>query len=232
MSKGRFLRAVTDPVKFASHFWPEKSFFNKQVEITYSVRDNVETVVPAGNMLGKDYIAGYIATSGIMYPQMYFPPEYVRWIDSQRSPSNPYPHTVRIITTSVKDDHLRVLWGEIGRWVQSCRYPMDYRKCKEGGYIINHREIKKLYGSGENRVEDKISYLRGMVSEKGEGMAGHHAAYTFCIVDEASGVDDIVYTQAATWAKKFLIIGNPNPTANFFYRMVKGGDILENLPRS
>jgi hypothetical protein len=70
----------------------------------------------------------------------------------------------------------------------------------------------------------KISYLLGMVSQKGEGMAGHHARYTLGIIDEASGVDDLVYTQMDTWAKRKLIIGNPNPTENFFKKLVVGGD--------
>lgn len=222
-----FLRTITDPLKFAAHFWPDVRFYKKQVDIIEAYRDSDEVVVHACNMSGKDFVAGFLALSGFMFPQMYFPPEYVSWIESQRSPTNPNPHTVRIITTSVKDDHLRVLWGEIGRYVQTCRYPMDYRKCIEGGYIVNHRDIRKMVGKGESRQEDKISYLRGMVTEKGEGLAGHHAAYTFGIVDEASSMDDLTYTQMKTWAKKFLMIGNPLPCENEFRRAVKGGDILE-----
>ncbi len=41
-----------DPIKFANLMWPNVRFYNKQKEIIYSVRDNDETVVVAGNMLG------------------------------------------------------------------------------------------------------------------------------------------------------------------------------------
>jgi hypothetical protein len=128
---------------------------------------------------------------------------------------------VRVVTTSVKDDHLRVLWGEIGRFIDTSRFPLVYKK--GGPLIVNHRELKKYDG----KYTDKISYMIGLVSERGEGMAGHHAANTLCIIDEASGVDDIAYTQAGTWAKRLLAIGNPNNTTNFFYRMVKKGDLTE-----
>ncbi len=96
---------------------------------------------------------------------------------------------------------------------------LDVRK--GGPLIINHRDVKKLVDG----KECKISYLRGMVSEKGEGMAGHHAAHTLGIIDEASGLEDIVYTQMGTWARRILAIGNPNPCQNFFRRAVKEGDL-------
>jgi hypothetical protein len=162
-------------------------------------------------MLGKDFVAGFIAVVGfLMHP------------------------VCRIVTTSVKDDHLRVLWGEIGRFIQSARVPLD--STKGGPLILNHRDIRKVHLPGvvlpDGRIVTErevcsISYLRGMVSEKGEGMAGHHAPWTLIIIDEASGVDDLVYTQADTWARRKLIIGNPNPCppTHFFYKGCEGGDL-------
>lgn len=41
-----------DPLVFGKLLWPDVEFYDKQRSIIYSVRDNVETVVPAGNMLG------------------------------------------------------------------------------------------------------------------------------------------------------------------------------------
>lgn len=131
----------------------------------------------------------------------------------------PSSSEIRIVTTSVKDDHLRVLWGEIGRFVQTCKYPLEHKK--GGPLIINHRDIRKVM-RGE---VCKISYLRGMVSEKGEGLAGHHAPYTLIVGDEASGLDDLVYTQSDTWARRKLFIGNPNPCSNFFKRYSQEGDL-------
>ncbi len=59
-------------------------------------------------------------------------------------------------------------------------------------------------------------------------MAGHHAPHTLCIIDEASGVDQVVYDMQQGWAKRLLVISNPNPTQNFFYKAVEAGDLLVN----
>lgn len=206
---------LRDPLVFAKLLWPQVYFYSKQREIIQSVVDNDETVVPAGNMLGKDFVAGFIAVWFFLVHR-----------------------ECRVITTSVKDDHLRVLWGEIGRFIDTASVSLD--KTKGGPLILKHRDIRKINDKG---IECKISYLLGMVSEKGEGMAGHHAASTLLIVDEASGVDNVVYTQADTWAgggtfnggldrKRKLIIGNPNPCTSFFKTLVKGGDLLAPPPKS
>ena len=191
-------QSLLDPMTFARQFFPQYQFYDKQVEILESIRDNDETVVVAGNMMGKDFVAGFAALHFFV----------------TRVPC-------RVVTTSVRDDHLRVLWGEIMRFVQDSRVPL---RVEEGGpLLVNHRDIRRI----ENGEQCPISYLRGMVSEKGEGMAGHHAKHTLFIVDEASGVDPVVYTQGCTWAKRVLIIGNPNPCPmdHFFYRSVKEGNV-------
>lgn len=187
-----------NPLAMAECFWPGVQFYDKQKQIIESVRDDDETFVPAGNMLGKDFVSGFIAL----------------WYFIAFDP-------VRIVTTSVKDDHLRVLWGEINNFVRSAAVPL---RDDEGGFLkVNHHDIRKTIGTSEGITK---SYLRGMVSAKGEGMAGHHAEFTLAIMDEASGIDDLVYTQAGTWAKKMLVIGNPNRCNNFFYHGVKGGNIV------
>lgn len=179
-------------------YWPNVRFYDKQWEIIRSVEQNDVTVVPAGHQLGKDFVTGFIALAYfLVHPE------------------------VRIITTSVKDDHLRVLWGEIGRFMQTAEFPLLE---EEGGpFKVNHRDIRKLV----NGEYHPISYLRGMVSQKGEGMAGHHAANTLLIIDEASGVDNEVFERGSSWAKKMLIIGNPYPCGahHFFYKGVMEGDL-------
>lgn len=179
---------------------------------------------------------------------MYFEDDYVREVDSWRSPTNPYPHTVRVVTTSVKDDHLRVLWGEIGRFVDTARLDTALGPLKErdgGPLVTNHRDYRKLVGylpspagSGGGGTggwqadrpgsQCKISYLRGMVSESGEGLAGHHAAYTLLIADEASGTHNKVLEQGRGWAKRVFAIGNPNPCpkTQWFRAGCEGGDLL------
>jgi hypothetical protein len=190
------------PRNFLKLFWPHVSMYKEQWAVIDSVEENPETFVSAGNMLGKDFLSGYIIVRAIIV--------------------NP---VARIVTTSVKDEHLDVLWGEIGRFIETCKYPL---KSSAGGpLIVNHHHIRKQnVKTGE---QDKISYVKGMVSKEPEGLAGHHAPYTLGVIDEASGVSNIAYTQIGTWAKHILAIGNPNPCGrdHFFYRGVKGGDLLD-----
>lgn len=190
---------VVDPMALKDLLWPDVTFYKEQVDVVYSVVENDETFVPAGNMLGKDYVAGFICLYTFLAHK-----------------------EVRVVTTSVKDDHLRVLWGEIGRFIQSSRHPLEVEK--GGPLIVNHRDIRKVVGGRQCQ----ISYMRGMVSERGEGMAGHHAAFTLGVIDEASGVDDLVYTQMDTWSKRKLVFGNCNPCPqnHFFHKGVKEGDLL------
>lgn len=187
-----------EPLRFKHALWPDINFYDKQLEIIDSVQNNVETYVPAGNQLGKDFIAGFIAV----------------WFFTVFE-------FVRVVTTSVKDDHLRVLWGEINSYLSSARAPL--RMDRGGPFLVNHRDVRKMVGSPQAREK---SYMIGMVSAKGEGLQGHHAPNTLLIIDEASGVDDEVYQMGTTWAKRVLIIGNPLPCTNFFFRGVTAGDKL------
>jgi hypothetical protein len=201
---------VLDPIKFAKTFWPDVRFYREQKEIIYSVRDNYETVVPAGNMLGKDFIAGFITL----------------WFFLSR-------HPCRIVTTSADFSQLKsVLWGEIGRFISTAKYPLT--SDHGGPLLVNDLRIRKYH---EGKL-CRVSYIIGRVAAKGEGMLGHHVTpesgkyvddgvpRTLFIADEASGVEDIAFERADTWAKRKLIIGNPYPCTNHFYKAVKGGDIL------
>lgn len=199
-----FVEQIRDPIKYLRWLWPDVAFYAKQQEIIYSVRDNPETIVPAGHQLGKDFVAGAIALGAFLAPQVF--------LDA----ANP-SREVRVVTTSVKDDHLRVLFGEIGRFIDSAKYPL--RVERGGPLLARHREIRKV----TDGMADKISYLVGTVSETGEGLSGHHAAHTLLICDEASGCHNMVYDRGVTWAKRLLVIGNPYPAGNFFEAAVKEG---------
>src|SRR5574343_536942 len=187
---------VADPIQLARLLWPDVRFYDRQREIIYSVRDDDITLVPAGNMLGKDFVAGFIALWFFMVHR-----------------------EVRVVTTSVKDDHLRVLWGEIDRFIKTSKYPLT--SDKGGPLVYNHHESRK---SVEGQV-DKHGYLLGAVGKSGEGLSGHHARHTLLIMDECSGVDDLAYGAGQGWMQKLLAIGNPNECQNFFRRGVKEGDI-------
>lgn len=202
-----------DPFEFARVMWPDVRFYGKQREAVYSAMENDETYVPAGNMLGKDFVTGFICLYAFLTR-----------------------HPCRIVTTSAKDDHLRVLWGEINRFIQTAKYPLEAKK--GGPLIVNHQDIKKVV-RGE---VCKISYLTGMVASPQSiaAMQGHHVAdvgdgipRAFFVSDESSSVPDEYYQKAKTWFHRMIAIGNTWPCNNFFFRAVegtpdrkdKGGDI-------
>lgn len=187
-----------DPRDIQRVLWPDVTFYKEQWDIIDSVENNYETFVVAGNMLGKDFVSGFIVVKNFLTNKV-----------------------ARIVTTSVKDEHLDVLWGEIGRFIDTCRFPLKY--AKGGPLLVNHHHIRKV----TDGAIDPISYVKGMVSKEPEGLAGHHAPYTLAIIDEASGVSDIAYTQLGTWAKRILAIGNPNPCNNWFKDGIKGGDLID-----
>lgn len=211
--------AITDPMQFKAILWPQVQFYRQQIDIIQSIRDSKETYVVAGNQLGKDYVAGFIALSFFLKPQLYFEPEYITEVEERRSQFNPFPHTRRVITTSIRDDHLRVLWAEIGRFIQDSRPPLNHDK--GGPLCVYHKEIRLAH---EKAAKNPVNYLIGCVSEKGEGLAGHHAAYTLMIGDEASGIEDVAREMGQGWAKRFLWIGNPNSCDAFFKREIEKGD--------
>ena len=191
-----------DPIEFAKQLWPHVRFYDKQQEIIYSFVNNRETFVVAGNMLGKDFVAGFIAL----------------WFFLTR-------HPCRIVTTSVTEEHLDVLWGEIGNFISTSRLALDV--AHGGALIRTHRRISKIV-NGEICPK---SYLRRMVAapDKLEKLGGHHIPQTgdgiprtAFMVDEASGVLDEYYNMGQKWRNRTLIFGNPWPCSNFFFRAVKG----------
>jgi len=197
-----------NPVRFIKAFWPDVALYREQRIILESLRDNLETVCVAGNMLGKDFVAGLAVVHFFLTR-----------------------HPVRVVTTSADGYQLEaVLWGEIRRFLQSARFPLDSQR--GGPVLVNHLHLRKIR---DGRV-DPLSYVIGRVAAKGEGMLGHHIAdtgdgipRTMFVADEASGVDDVSYKRACTWSKRRLIIGNPFPCTNFFFSAVEGGD-LERKP--
>lgn len=200
---------LTDPIKLQRVLWPHVTFYRQQRQIIYSVWEDDETISVAGNMLGKDYVAGFICLAFFL----------------TRTPC-------RVLTTSVDSTQLEgVLWGEIRRFIQESKYPLESEK--GGPLVVNHLNIRKVFTSGIKKGElCPRSYLKGRTAAKGEGMLGHHIETTqdriprtLFVADEASGVDDQSYNNADTWANRKLIIGNPYPCTNFFYRGVEGGDV-------
>lgn len=197
-----------DPFTLKEMFWPDVYFYREQREVIQSVVDNPETFCVAGNVLGKDFVTAFI----------------MLWFFLTRDPC-------RIVATSVDNDQLEgVLWGEINHFIEIAKHPLD---SKRGGPLeINHLHIRKIRANGKRSPK---SYLRLRVAKRGEGMLGHHLPrhwglpWTMFVSDEASGVEDISFDRADTWAHRKLIIGNPFPCQNFFYRGVEEGTkVLKN----
>jgi len=187
---------VMDPIKFCEQVWPHIQLYDKQYEILYSVRDNDETYVPAGNALGKDFVSAICAL----------------WFFCSRRPG-------RVVTTSVKSDQLSdVLWGEIRRLrdTAAIRLPIQY----------NHLHIRQVYNDGTfvplcelvGQVCNQGEALLGRHLAKTGGIPR-----TLAIFDEASGMSSDAYESSDTWTHRKLIIGNPYPCNNFFLKGVRGG---------
>ena len=47
---------VVSPFRLKDEMWPDVRFYKQQCEIIQSVEENAETVVVAGNQLGKDFV--------------------------------------------------------------------------------------------------------------------------------------------------------------------------------
>lgn len=190
----------TDPLWLAEYLWPDVTFYDKQIEIIESAWRDDETYVKAGNMLGKDFVGGFIALAFFLMH-----------------------HPCKIVTTSVNQDQLDVLWGEMDRFIRTSRQPLS--DDMGGPLRINHMDIRKVV----NGTVEEDSYLKGIVAtstKRGEGLSGHHQANTLAIIDEASGVSDVSHKMIRAWAKHILVIGNPHECNNFFRRGCRDGSLL------
>lgn len=184
-----------EPLNFVGYYWPDLHLYDKQIEILYSLRDNDETVVRAGNGLGKDFIAG-LATL---------------WFFGSRTPA-------RVVTTSVDGSQLdHVLWGEIRRFIQTANNTLPF--------LVNHQLIRQVVGGKvvplcevAARVARKGEGLLGRHLPR-------DIPRTLVVFDEASGNEDTSYDSTVTWSHRRLVIGNPFPCTNFFRRACREGDI-------
>lgn len=189
---------VIDPMKFKQLCWPSVTFYREQREIIYSVRDNDETFVPAGNQLGKDFVTAFICL----------------WFFCSRRPA-------RVVTTSVKADQLNdVLWAEIRRFIDTSevRLPVQYNHLfmrqtrRDGSLEPRSSLIGQVTRQGES--------LLGRHLERGT----NNLPTTMAVFDEASGIGSQAYESSDTWAHRKLVIGNCYPCTNFFFSGVSEGN--------
>lgn len=206
------LDIVNDPIGFAVRCWPLISFYKEQRDIIYSVRDNDETIVPAANQLGKDFVAAFIAI----------------WWQMRTRPA-------RVLATSPQATQLEdVLWGEIRKLLRASKVPLPLhpthmlvRQQRNDGTYVDTGELRgqavnkgeALLGRHLPRISDDSPQCRHYV-ERGES----GIPTTLLLVDEGSGMDDEPYYKSETWAHRRLTIGNCYPTTNFFYQGTQAGD--------
>lgn len=199
---------VVDPLYWRDLFWPDVVFAPYQENILYSLVYNVETIVVAGNELGKDFVAGFVIPW---------------WFGSAMKMG----HTCRIVATSVNEAHLGVVWGEAGRFLTTSRYPLIVSKeCPNAPFNLASMALTR---AGERMVAGKnpINYAWGMVAggEK-EALLGHHSETSLAMIDEASGMVDNTYEKMSKWYKRLFMWGNPFECENEFRRAVEAGDVL------
>lgn len=194
-----FLLTHSDPLGFIHTCWPDVRVYDRQAEVIESVRDNDWTVVPAGNDLGKDFIAALTAL----------------WFFCSRSPCF-------VVTSSVDGSQLEaVLWGEIRKFIRESVVPLPIQE--------NHLLLRQyLRGEIEpqSRMEGRVVKVgEGLLGRHIPKRPPHWLPMTLVIFDECSAIDDICYDTSDTWAHRGLIIGNPYPCENFFRRFVDAGDV-------
>lgn len=226
-----------DPVALCCYMWPHSFIPPKARDILWSVKESVRTLVVAGNMLGKDWTLGRLCLAFWYSPWTFFPPGHFREVESRaemvgyarmrglgsvKEVPEYVLHQRRIVTTSVKGEHLRVLWGEIGTAWRTCAVDLGAR------FVMNDQEIRFREELEGERGRNVNSYLVGMVSgsDNHEGLTGHHAPYTLAVGDESSGLPNGVFDAFTTWAKRECYIGNPKQCNNRYKSEFRQGDLL------
>lgn len=113
-------------------------------------------------------------------------------------------------TAPTHDQLYAVLWKEIAVWL--LRMPEKYK---------NLYEWNGEYVRMKARPETWFARARTGRKESPEALAGMHGEFIFIVVDEASGVDDIVFEtmEGALTGLNYLLfmISNPTRTTGYFY---------------
>lgn len=126
-----------------------------------------------------------------------------------------YPALVAC-TANTQSQLEMVLWGEIARWV---------RRLPEGLRGLVEVKADKVVLTGAGRGEN-AAYARTSSKERPEALQGFHSENMLFVVDEASGIDDIVFEVAqgslTTPGAKIVLTGNPTRRQGYFYNAFNG----------
>jgi len=103
-----------------------------------------------------------------------------------------------------------VLWGELAKWIRQMKEPYkSWLKVGSGRIeLVEH-------------PEEAFAVARTARKETPEAFQGFHSDNMLFIVDEASGVEDIIFEVGqgamSTEGAKTLMAGNPTRTSGFFF---------------
>lgn len=191
---------LVDPLKLIRVTWPSVVLYREQKDILYSVEENPETIVPAGNQLGKDWITALIVLVFYLRRQ-----------------------SARVLTTSVDQPQLeQVLWGEMAGFIAGAEYKLPLK--------INHLSIKKINNGVEDpkgyligRTAANQAGLQGHHLPRINGTIPS----TLAVYDEASGITEEMFNATRAWRHTMLVIGNCFPCRNYFYQSAKEGNLVD-----
>lgn len=213
---------MSSPFGLQEVCWPWIRHSRDQRDMMLSVRDSKQTFVKSANMMGKDFEAAVIACTFFVVPEVFFSRRHNEEAWANLFPGEKRPRR-RIVTTSNTDDHLVVLWSEIGRLLTTSAYPL---LASRGGSLVLLNQNVTFADERADAGGNVPSYLTGMVSNKPDKFSGHHAPYSLVMGDEASSIDDEVQVKCGMWARRELWWGNPWNCSNFWRKGIEAGDLL------
>lgn len=127
------------------------------------------------------------------------------WIIWWYISTRPYP---KILCTAPTKHQLHdILWAEVSKWKRNSKgLDKEFEWTSEKIYL-------------KNSQEEWFAIAR--TSNKPDALQGTHAEHVLIIIDEASGVPDIVFEPVlgslSTKDAKLLMCGNPTQLSGFFY---------------
>lgn len=121
-----------------------------------------------------------------------------------------YPDSIVVTTAPTWNQVVNVLWREIASTVKKSKYKLTDKEVTQAGLNI-----------------DVKWYAVGVSTRTPENMMGYHADNLLVVVDEAGGVDDLIFqgVRAITTNvnNKVLLIGNPTSPGGVFWNAFEPG---------
>lgn len=182
-----------DPDLFNELFTNDgKSFWSKQKEMCRSLVRYRKTVVYSGNMIGKDFLVGRL----------------IWWWLLTR------PGSLVIVSGPSQTSLGSITWGEVRsampRWMGTNVPSVSARLSK--GVKTSPQMVD--FGNGWHAI--------GLSTTAVERISGHHNAQLLVIIDEASGVDPVIWDGVESLGyERLLAIGNPIRADGKFVEMIR-----------